>query len=160
MSVFSKGKYIEAIKTFIDLDVNPAKVVALYPESVAGRLSTPSAKWIQLFGGKPPQGGSSGDTQGTAGTGTPRGTGQGLTDQIMNTLEALVPAIPDAIPAISQARRDDDVKSIQSLQVSVRAGAPVKGTVQATSRTVVLSVIWLRRLHEVNRATISIPRRS
>ena len=30
---------------------NPAKVVALYPESVAGRLAVPQEEWIPLFGG-------------------------------------------------------------------------------------------------------------
>lgn len=39
------------MKTFIALDFNPAKVVALYPDSVAGRLSVPSEKWISLYGG-------------------------------------------------------------------------------------------------------------
>ncbi|KAJ7880982.1 hypothetical protein B0H14DRAFT_3763074 [Mycena olivaceomarginata] len=40
-----------AIDTLIALDVNPAKVVALYPEAVAGRLSVPQDSWIPLFGG-------------------------------------------------------------------------------------------------------------
>jgi len=40
--------------TFIELDLNPAKVVALYPEIVAGRLAVPSERWIPLFGGPKP----------------------------------------------------------------------------------------------------------
>ena len=40
--------------TFIELDLNPAKVVALYPEIVAGRLAVPSERWIPLFGGPEP----------------------------------------------------------------------------------------------------------
>ncbi|OCH95424.1 hypothetical protein OBBRIDRAFT_816580 [Obba rivulosa] len=48
---FSSGKYDDAINAFIDLDINPAKVVALYPESIAGRLSVPKDQWIPLFGG-------------------------------------------------------------------------------------------------------------
>lgn len=36
---------------FIELDANPSKVVSLYPESIAGRLSIPEKDWIVLFGG-------------------------------------------------------------------------------------------------------------
>lgn len=35
----------------MELNTNPAKVVALFPESVAGRLSRPRSEWISLFGG-------------------------------------------------------------------------------------------------------------
>ncbi|KAH9945272.1 uncharacterized protein BXZ73DRAFT_86791 [Epithele typhae] len=48
---FRNAKYNEAIDAFIELDINPAKVVALYPESIAGRLSVPRDEWIPLFGG-------------------------------------------------------------------------------------------------------------
>lgn len=48
---FRAGKYDDAINTFLELDLNPAKVVALYPERVAGRLSVPQDEWIPLFGG-------------------------------------------------------------------------------------------------------------
>ena len=51
MSQFRAAKFDEAINTFIDLDFNPAKVVALYPESVAGRLALPQDRWIRLYGG-------------------------------------------------------------------------------------------------------------
>ncbi|KAJ3506301.1 hypothetical protein NMY22_g17296 [Coprinellus aureogranulatus] len=51
MSQFKAGKFDEAIDTFIDLDFNPAKVVALYPEAVSGRLAVPKDKWIELYGG-------------------------------------------------------------------------------------------------------------
>ncbi|EIW83909.1 rab guanyl-nucleotide exchange factor [Coniophora puteana RWD-64-598 SS2] len=51
VSQFRAGKYDDAINTFLELDLNPAKVVALYPESVAGRLSVPQDEWIPLFGG-------------------------------------------------------------------------------------------------------------
>ena len=51
VSLFKSGKYDEAIDTFIELDANPAKVVSLYPESIAGRLSIPEKDWIVLFGG-------------------------------------------------------------------------------------------------------------
>jgi tetratricopeptide (TPR) repeat protein len=52
VSLFSSGKYQESMKIFIELEVNPAKVIALYPESVAGRLCTPQEKWIDLYKGK------------------------------------------------------------------------------------------------------------
>ena len=55
MSQFSEGLFDEAINTFIELDINPAKVVALYPESIAGRLSVPKEKWFSLHGGHPPR---------------------------------------------------------------------------------------------------------
>ena len=48
---FRAAKFDAAIDTFIELDFNPAKVVALYPESVAGRLSVPREGWIPLYGG-------------------------------------------------------------------------------------------------------------
>ena len=52
---FRAAQFDAAIDTFIELDFNPAKVVALYPESVAGRLSVPQEGWIPLYGG-PSQG--------------------------------------------------------------------------------------------------------
>ncbi|KAF7375244.1 Rab guanyl-nucleotide exchange factor [Mycena sanguinolenta] len=48
---FRAADFDTAIDTLIALDVNPAKVVALYPEAVAGRLSVPQDSWISLFGG-------------------------------------------------------------------------------------------------------------
>ena len=54
MSQFRAAKFDEAINTFIDLDFNPAKVVALYPESVSGRLAVPPDGWIPLYGGPAP----------------------------------------------------------------------------------------------------------
>ena len=51
VSLFKDRKYDEAIDIFIELDTNPAQVVSLYPESIAGRLSTPERDWITLFGG-------------------------------------------------------------------------------------------------------------
>jgi Vam6/Vps39-like protein vacuolar protein sorting-associated protein 39 len=46
----------QAINIFLELDINPAKVVALYPDEVAGRLAQPQEKWIELFGEKAPLG--------------------------------------------------------------------------------------------------------
>lgn len=36
---------------FIELNINPAKVVALYDENVSGRLHVERSEWVQLFGG-------------------------------------------------------------------------------------------------------------
>jgi hypothetical protein len=41
------------------LDVNPAKVVALYPVEVSGRLAQPEARWIEMFGEKKAEGATS-----------------------------------------------------------------------------------------------------
>ena len=54
VALFDEGNFDDAINTFIELDINPAKVVALYPDSIAGRLSTPREKWFELHGGQPP----------------------------------------------------------------------------------------------------------
>lgn len=51
VSQFRSSKYDDAINTFLDLDVNPAKVIALYPDKVAGRLAVKKEEWIALFGG-------------------------------------------------------------------------------------------------------------
>ncbi|KAJ7800623.1 vacuolar sorting protein 39 domain 1-domain-containing protein [Mycena olivaceomarginata] len=48
---FRAGQFDPALKTFIALDVNPAKVIALYPVEVSGRLAVPQDAWISLFGG-------------------------------------------------------------------------------------------------------------
>ncbi|KAK2460159.1 hypothetical protein APHAL10511_007838 [Amanita phalloides] len=53
-SQFKASNYDAAIDTFTELDLNPAKVVALYPESVSGRLAVPAIRWIPLFGGPEP----------------------------------------------------------------------------------------------------------
>lgn len=51
VSQFRSGKYDDAINTFLNLDINPAKVVALYPDKVAGRLAVKQEEWVPLFGG-------------------------------------------------------------------------------------------------------------
>ncbi|KIJ98466.1 hypothetical protein K443DRAFT_9137 [Laccaria amethystina LaAM-08-1] len=51
---FRDSKFDAAIDTFMELDFNPAKVVALYPDAVAGRLSVPQNGWIPLYGGPTP----------------------------------------------------------------------------------------------------------
>ncbi len=51
VSQFKASKYDVAIDIFTELDSNPAKVVALYPESISGRLGVSASKWVPLFGG-------------------------------------------------------------------------------------------------------------
>jgi hypothetical protein len=41
----------KAIETFITLDINPAKVISLFPETVSGRLAAPEEDWVELLGG-------------------------------------------------------------------------------------------------------------
>ncbi|KAG8924938.1 Vacuolar morphogenesis protein 6 [Tulasnella sp. 418] len=89
VSLFEQGKYVEAIKIFIDLEVNPAKVVALYDESVAGRLATPKEKWIELFGGT-----------------RPLGTGNGSGDQGKSSDGTSVTAVPKMAGKMMKAALD------------------------------------------------------
>lgn len=51
MSQFQEGEYDRALDLFVELNINPAKVISLYPEAVSGRLSVPRDQWIPLFGG-------------------------------------------------------------------------------------------------------------
>jgi hypothetical protein len=51
VSQFRAGEYDRALDLFVELNINPAKVISLYPETVSGRLSVPREQWIQLFGG-------------------------------------------------------------------------------------------------------------
>ncbi|PSR72950.1 hypothetical protein PHLCEN_2v11187 [Hermanssonia centrifuga] len=51
VSQFRSAQYANAINAFLELNVNPAKVIALYPETISGRLSVPEEDWISLFGG-------------------------------------------------------------------------------------------------------------
>ncbi|KAF9064436.1 hypothetical protein BDP27DRAFT_1230507 [Rhodocollybia butyracea] len=51
VSEFQAGQFDKAIETFTELNINPFKVVALYPEFISGRLSVPPEKWIELYGG-------------------------------------------------------------------------------------------------------------
>ncbi|KAG7444850.1 uncharacterized protein BT62DRAFT_970791 [Guyanagaster necrorhizus] len=54
VSLFRTSKFDAAVDTFTELNINPAKVVALYPDAVAGRLSVAPDRWIPLFGGPIP----------------------------------------------------------------------------------------------------------
>jgi len=51
VSQFHAGQFDRALDLFVKLNINPAKVISLYPESISGRLSVPRDQWIQMFGG-------------------------------------------------------------------------------------------------------------
>ena len=51
ISLFKHGEHDVTIDIFIEFDINPSKVVSLYPETIAGQLSTPGENRIVLFGG-------------------------------------------------------------------------------------------------------------
>ncbi|KAH8929300.1 hypothetical protein BT69DRAFT_1236094 [Atractiella rhizophila] len=50
-SAISKA-YEAAIELFIKLDTNPAKVVALFPQAISGKLNVEEERWESLFGGR------------------------------------------------------------------------------------------------------------
>ncbi|KAF8896557.1 vacuolar sorting protein 39 domain 2-domain-containing protein [Infundibulicybe gibba] len=51
VALFKASKYDDAIDVFLALNINPAKILGLYPEAVSGRLAAPQDAWIPLFGG-------------------------------------------------------------------------------------------------------------
>jgi hypothetical protein len=51
VSQFRSGEFDRALDSFVKLNINPAKIISLYPESISGRLSIPRERWIQMFGG-------------------------------------------------------------------------------------------------------------
>jgi hypothetical protein len=55
VSRFRAGEFDRALELFVKLNINPAKVISLYPESISGRLSVPHDQWIQMFGGPTPK---------------------------------------------------------------------------------------------------------
>lgn len=55
VSQFRAGEFDRALDLFVKLNINPAKVISLYPESISGRLSVPHDQWIQMFGGPTPK---------------------------------------------------------------------------------------------------------
>ena len=55
VSQFRTGDFDRALDSFVQLNINPAKVISLYPESISGRLFVPRDQWIQMFGGPTPK---------------------------------------------------------------------------------------------------------
>ena len=123
VSLFRSGKFDDAINAFIELDVNPAKVVALYPEIVAGRLSVKREKWITLFGGPAVEESPSDD-----------GVKEHALERTSNLLDSLAASSPGTlrgrlkgIGALipSGAGKDDDAVSISSKKIGLHHGAVV-----------------------------------
>ncbi|PWN43824.1 hypothetical protein IE81DRAFT_321996 [Ceraceosorus guamensis] len=50
LDLFKAKCYDESLEHFLELDVNPCKIVALYPHSVAGNLSRRPEQWNKIFG--------------------------------------------------------------------------------------------------------------
>lgn len=50
VSLFSHGRYDEAIEHFIGLETNPARVIAMYPSYISGPLAHSRDEWYSLFG--------------------------------------------------------------------------------------------------------------
>ncbi|TRM64266.1 hypothetical protein BD626DRAFT_556986 [Schizophyllum amplum] len=75
VSQLRAGQYDDAIVAFLSLDVNPAKVIAMYPPSISGRLAVPQEEWISLFGG--PDGSAGGETKSTGSGQETKSTGSG-----------------------------------------------------------------------------------
>jgi len=55
VSRFRAGEFDRALELFVKLNIHPAKVISLYPDSISGRLSAPRDQWIQMFGGPTPK---------------------------------------------------------------------------------------------------------
>ncbi|BEI93846.1 uncharacterized protein CcaverHIS019_0603050 [Cutaneotrichosporon cavernicola] len=51
LAQFARGEYQPALETFTVFNVNPAKVIALYPRTaISGNLAVPREEWMKLFG--------------------------------------------------------------------------------------------------------------
>ncbi|KAI0322535.1 vacuolar sorting protein 39 domain 1-domain-containing protein [Amylostereum chailletii] len=136
VSKFQSHDYSTALATFIELNINPAKVVALYPETIAGRLSVPKDEWISLFGGHAPKGtakeehASTHDDSSSDGQGESSETGHsraqsppstGLASRFRNPLDAIRPSVnrdPETASITSKRRGgqvDNFSRSVESL---------------------------------------------
>lgn len=126
MAQFRAAQYDDAINMFIDLEINPAKIIALYPENIAGRLSVPPHEWIPLFGGpKPPSPPASppppneGDREETPSQTVASPRDSSPKGSVRGTVKSGVDAVKSA------AAKDDDAASIRS--VGSRRKPPQKG---------------------------------
>ncbi|RXW25536.1 hypothetical protein EST38_g333 [Candolleomyces aberdarensis] len=128
VSQFRAGKFDDAIDTFIDLDFNPAKVVALYPEAVSGRLAVPVEKWIPLHGGPAPV---EDDTKSMASTDTKEKASQenttaaDLLDVVAESGSALKNRLQKSALGMLMANnpappKDDDTASVNSKRKAPR----------------------------------------
>lgn len=53
LNLFETHRYDLAIDAFISLDLNPARVVALYPRAISGKLFLEHSAHEEAFGGRP-----------------------------------------------------------------------------------------------------------
>jgi tetratricopeptide (TPR) repeat protein len=51
VSLFANGKFDDAIEHFIELETNPARVIALFPVEISGPLAKDRSQWVEMFGG-------------------------------------------------------------------------------------------------------------
>ena len=113
VSYFQRGDFDFAIDIFLELEVNPAKVVALYPEKVAGRLARPKTEWIEMFGGNPPpptpEAKSGGSTPPAATPGTELDRASAIAGRFKGGLDMF---LPGASAAFGGTSKDDDTASI------------------------------------------------
>jgi hypothetical protein len=131
VSQFHSGKFDEAINTFIELDVNPAKVVALYPDSVAGRLSVPQDGWIPLYGGPSVvEGTSSSNSSHEASREWPATDPLDALSSHAGTTRGMFKGLGALIPAGSH--HDEDTESVSSKQSKKKAG--VHGASKSTGK--------------------------
>ncbi|KAG8830543.1 Vacuolar morphogenesis protein 6 [Serendipita sp. 400] len=52
VALIAQKHFEAAFEIFLNLDLNPAKIIAMYPVEISGRLSKPESSWIELFGEK------------------------------------------------------------------------------------------------------------
>ncbi|KAI0324590.1 hypothetical protein GY45DRAFT_1331365 [Cubamyces sp. BRFM 1775] len=123
---FRNTKYDDAINAFLELDINPAKVVALYPESISGRLAAPQDEWIPLFGGpkpKVPEPPPAPQPTAAPAAGSPKvGERPGTPKSVESPPRAPTPqgsirgVLKTGLESIVAAAKDDDAASIRSVR--------------------------------------------
>lgn len=132
---FRTGKYDDAINTFLELDLNPAKVVALYPERVAGRLSVPQDGWVPLFGG--PAGsapGPGGSTSAESSDASKEGSKEKLIERSPSPTGSIRVRSKTVFGSlIPSAAKEDDVVSLSGRR---RAKQPIDDSTRA------VEVLW------------------
>lgn len=114
------------MNAFIDLDINPAKVVALYPESIAGRLSVAQDEWIPLFGGPKP---GKPEQQSTPPTASASTTDVPSTQEAETPPRAPTPQgsirgmlLKSGLEGLVSGAKDDDAASIRSVRRPPKPG--------------------------------------
>lgn len=118
-----------AIETFLDLDITPAKVIALFPEVVSGRLAMPDGEaQIQTFGGpkvrstRPDESGGDGDDDASVTSGL-EGAGRKV---LSGTLAALgLGTKHDDTGTGSDSTPKDQESRPASLKGSIRGGKEI-----------------------------------